>query len=244
MLLALDIGNTTITAGLFRKNRLIRRYSFATRQRYYQPFVKKLLSCQPIEAAIIASVVPQATKQIENTLGNLTTVKALILGRDIIVPIKNRYLYPKQVGQDRLVNAYAAVKMYGVPAIVVDFGTAITFDIISQNKEYLGGLILPGLEISLDALAQNTALLPKIKLAKPKGLIGRNTANSILNGIVYGFSALSDGLIDKLKSELKDVPKVIATGGNINFMAKYCSKFDAIDINLTLKGLNLIYNTL
>lgn len=241
MLLAIDIGNTNITLGLFRKNRLIRRYSFATQQRYYRPFIKKLLSCQPIEAAIISSVVPQATKQIEKTIKNLTPTKVIVLGRDIIVPIKNRYLYPKQVGQDRLVNAYAALKLYGVPAIVVDFGTAVTFDVISRNREYLGGLILPGLEISLDALAEKTALLPRIKLAKPKGLIGRNTANSILNGIVYGFSVLTDGLIDKLKSELNKNYKVIATGGNINFIAKYCTKFDAIDINLTLKGLNLIY---
>jgi len=241
MLLAIDIGNTTIALGLFCKNRLIRRYSFATRQRDYRPFIKKLLSRQPIEAAIISSVVPQATKQIENALGNLITAKVVILGRDITVPVKNRYLYPKQVGQDRLVNAYAALKLYGVPAIVVDFGTAITFDVISRKQEYLGGLILPGLEISLEALAEKTALLPKIKLAKPKGLIGRNTTNSILSGIVYGFGTLTNGLIDKLKAELGKNSKVIATGGNINFIAKYCTKFDAIDINLTLKGLNLIY---
>lgn len=242
MLLAIDIGNTNITVGLFRKDKLIRRYSLATKQRNYGFFLKKIFAHQSIEAVIISSVVPQATKKIAKALKSLTTTQVIILGKDIIVPIKNRYLYPKQVGQDRLVNAYAALKLYGIPAIVVDFGTAITFDVISKKKEYLGGMILPGLEISLDALAEKTALLPRIKLAKPRGLVGRNTANSILNGIVYGFGTLTDGLIDKMESELGKDFKVIATGGNINFMAKYCSKFDAIDINLTLKGLNLIYN--
>jgi type III pantothenate kinase len=241
ILLAIDIGNTNITCGLFHRDRLMKRFAFSTKPGQYYSALKKHLMKQACEAAIISSVVPAATKQIALVLEKLKVIKVIVLGEDIIVPIKNLYQYPKQVGQDRLVNAYATLKLYGTPAIVVDFGTAITFDIISKNKEYLGGLILPGLELSLDALAKKTALLPKVILAEPKGLIGRNTKNSILNGIVYGSSILADGLIEKLMSELGK-SRVIATGGNINFMAKYCTKFDVIDPDLTLKGLNLIYN--
>jgi type III pantothenate kinase len=125
---------------------------------------------------------------------------------------------------------------------VVDFGTAITFDVISKHKEYLGGMILPGLEISLAVLAERTALLPKIKLNKPKEFIGRDTRNSMLSGIVYGFAALTDNLAKRIKNRIGQSAKVIATGGNIHLIGKYCKKIDKIDRDLTLKGLNLIYN--
>jgi type III pantothenate kinase len=241
MLLAIDIGNTNISCGLFQKKRMIKRFSFSTQQAQYYLSLKKNLGKIIPQAVLVSSVVPKATTRLELALRFLKVKNILILGKNVAVPIKNRYQYPKQVGQDRLVSAFAAVKLHGAPAIVVDFGTAVTFDAISPKGEYLGGLILPGLEISLIALAEKTALLPKIKLSAPKGLIGRSTKNSILNGMVYGFAGLSDTLIDKLKSKLNKDTKVIATGGNIKFIAKYCRNFDLIDINLTLKGLNLIY---
>jgi type III pantothenate kinase len=130
--------------------------------------------------------------------------------------------------------------LYGAPLIVVDFGTAVTFDVVSKNKEYLGGFILPGLEISLDALAQRTALLPYVKLSKPKEFIGGDTKSSMLGGIVYGFAALTDDLVNRIKKKIGEQAKVIGTGGNINLIGTYCRRFDKIDEGLTLKGLRLL----
>lgn len=211
-----------------------------TKAKQYSTFLKKLIRKHRIENAIVCSVVPDATRTLEIDLINLLHKTPVILGKNLKIPLKNLYRYPKQVGQDRLVNAYAAVRLYRAPAIIIDFGTAITFDVVSAKKEYRGGMIIPGLGISLDTLAEKTALLPKIKLGKPCELIGRDTRNSILSGIIYGYSTLTDGLIRKLKAKINNKPVVIGTGGNINLIADYCREIDKIDINLTLKGLFLI----
>lgn len=242
MLLAVDIGNTNVTLGLFKSNRLLKHYTFLTNQKDYRGFLKKIILNNPIDGVIICSVVPGATKRLEKDLKPLSLKKPLIIGKDLIVPIKNLYRKPAQVGQDRLVNAYAGINLFKAPLIVIDFGTAITFDVISKNKEYLGGMILPGLNLSLDALAQKTALLPKTKLALPKEFIGRDTKNSMLSGLIYGFSALSDSLIDKIRRKIGRDALAIGTGGNIVLASKYAGKFDRIDIDLTLKGLNLLYS--
>jgi type III pantothenate kinase len=241
MLLAIDIGNTNIACGLFKKDRIIKRFSFPTKPGQYYYFLKRELKKNIPDSAIIASVVPKATSRLELALRFLRVGQLIVLGENITVPIKNRYRYPKQVGQDRLVNGFAAVKLYGTPAIVVDFGTAITFDVISKKKEYMGGMILPGLGISLDSLNQRTALLPRIKLYAPSEFIGRDTKNSILSGIVYGFAGLTDTLIERIKNKLGKNVLVIGTGGDIGFIGRYCKKIDKIDKDLTLKGLNLIY---
>jgi type III pantothenate kinase len=241
MNLTIDIGNTNLTLGLFKKNRLIKRLALATKSPDYYPFLKKLFSRYQIDKVIVASVVPKATRKLEVALKRLNASQVLILGKNLVVPIKNRYQFPKQVGQDRLVNAFAAIKLYGAPAIVVDFGTAITFDAISRKQEYLGGLILPGMETSLAALKEKTALLPKIKLsAAPQDLIGKNTRQSMLSGVIFGFASLTDGIVNKLKRKLGQNTKVIGTGGNIRFIRRHCQEFSATDIDLTLKGLNLI----
>ena len=141
-----------------------------------------------------------------------------------------------------MVNAYAGVRLYGAPLVVVDFGTAVTFDIISKNKEYLGGMILPGLNISLNALSEHTALLPKVNLSRPKEFIARDTRNSILSGLVYGFSALADEFSNRIKQKIGQRAQVIGTGGNIRLVARYSKKIDKIDSDLTIKGLNFIYH--
>ena len=135
----------------------------------------------------------------------------------------------------------AVKELYGCPSIVIDFGTAITFDVISKKGEYLGGLIFPGIETSLNALSQKAALLPKIKVAPPKGLIGRDTVDSMRSGVFYGTGALCDGVIAKLKSKYGPM-KVIATGGHAALMAKYSTAIDRINPDLTLLGLKIIYN--
>jgi len=242
MLLTIDVGNTTIALGVFDGNKLKKRYSIPTNSGKFNYFLKKIFKSHRINEAIVSSVVPKAAKTIEKGLGRFLKKPALILGRGVKVPIKNLYRFPKQVGQDRLVNAFAAVNLYGAPAIVVDFGTAITFDVISRKEEYLGGMILPGLRISFEALNERTALLPKIQLERPKEFIGKDTKSSMLSGIVYGFSALTDDLTERIKKKIGKTARVIGTGGNIDLINSYCSNFDAIDKDLTLKGLNLIYH--
>jgi len=239
-LLAVDIGNTNATFGVFKENGLLNKFDIAT-ERLSRADLKVKLRGIRFDDAIICSVVPFATgilkKAIERTLGK----NPFITGKGFTVPVKNLYRKPKQVGQDRLVNAYTALHIYGPPAIVVDFGTAITFDALSKKKEYLGGMIIPGLKISLEALNMRTALLPAVKLDEPEGLIGRDTRNSMLSGMIYGFSSLTDALIARIKKTIGKNARVIATGGNAGLILKYCRAIDRIDPDLTLKGLNMLF---
>lgn len=243
MLLAVDIGNTNISLGLFKDKRLVKKYSIPTQEKQYYSRLNAFLgkARSKIDDTIICSVVPKSLLILKKDLRKLLDRRPIIIGKDINAPIANLYRIPAQVGQDRLVNACAGVMLYGAPLIVIDFGTAITFDVVSR-RGYLGGMILPGLRISLDALAERTALLPKIKLNSPKEFIGRDTQNSMLSGIVYGFSALTQDLTRKIKHKIGKSTLVIGTGGNINLVAKFCKAFDSIDRDLTLKGLNLIYH--
>lgn len=240
MLLAVDIGNTNITCGIFKGARLIKRFALPTR-RYSLKALKKNLSGADIDAGIICSVVPTATNILKKGLTGFLGRSPYIIGKDIRVPIKNLYRCPGQVGQDRLVNAYAAGEFFGVPLVAVDFGTAITLDVVSSKKEYLGGMIIPGLRISLEGLYEHAALLPCIKPGPPPEFIGRDTRNSILSGVVYGFALLVDGFIAKIRKSLGMRLKVVGTGGNIAFMRSYCQQLKTIDPDLTLKGLNLLY---
>ncbi|MFH0827867.1 MAG: type III pantothenate kinase [Candidatus Omnitrophota bacterium] len=245
MILAIDIGNTNITLGFFKNSRLVERVAFATAAGQYFSFLKKSFNKYPVDKIIISSVVPQAAKKLKQALRKLKFNNAFILGENLLVPIKNKYQSPQQAGQDRLVNAFAAIKLYGCPAIVADFGTAVTFDAVSKKGEFLGGMIFPGMEASLSCLAQKTALLPKINLiGQPKDMIGKNTRDGMISGMIYGFSSLSDGVIKELKRELGKNTIAIGTGGNINVISSHCHEFSVIDINLTLKGLKLILETI
>ncbi|PIQ88457.1 MAG: pantothenate kinase [Candidatus Omnitrophica bacterium CG11_big_fil_rev_8_21_14_0_20_42_13] len=240
--LAIDIGNTNISFGIFsgeKGGRPQRTFNIATKK-YTSSKLKTALAKNMIKNIIICSVVPEATRRLKKDLKNIFKINPSVVGRNIKVPIDNLYRKPAQVGQDRLVNAYAGVIFYGAPLIVVDFGTAITFDVISRNKEYLGGNIFPGLNISLDALYERTALLPKIKLEKPKELIGGDTKQSILSGIIYGVAALTDNMCERVKKIIGKQAKVLATGGSADLIRKYCRQIDMIDQSLTLKGLNAL----
>lgn len=238
MLLTVDIGNTTIAFGVFQGRKLKSSWKIPTSSIFSKGMALKPI--KDIDGVIISSVVPKATPIIKKLVRNRFKIKPLILGKDIKAPIKNLYRNPKQVGQDRLVNAVAASELYGYPIIVVDFGTAITFDVISKRKEYLGGIIIPGIEISLEALSSKAALLPRIKLSLPKEFVGRDTVNSMKSGIFYGFGSLCDGLIKKLKTKYGK-QLVIATGGYSQLIAKFCNSIDKIKPDLTLHGLRIIY---
>jgi len=243
MILAVDIGNTNIHNGIFREHRLIGSFSIPT----YSKEIKKIYSDRlkayvgRLNGVIIASVVPSVLERVEKIFKSILDGKILVVGKDIDAGVKNCYKNPKQVGSDRLVNARAAYEIYGGPNIIVDFGTAVTIDIINRHKEYLGGLIVPGVELSVSALSERAALLPKINLTRPKAIIGRDTVESMKSGAIYGFSSLCDGVVDKIKRRYKTRFFVVGTGGMSRLIGPYCRTIDTIDPFLTLKGLEIIW---
>lgn len=249
MFLTVDIGNTNIKIALFKKDRLICNYRLVTDKKgtpkKYKAILKKLFAKQrvqadDIKAMIICSVVPKLTSVLKQALFLLFQKRALILGKDIVAPIKNLYKRPEQVGQDRLANAVAACRKYTHPIIVVDFGTALTFDLISAKGSYLGGIIVPGMDIALAALSKKADLLPKIVLNKPKVFLGRDTVSSMKSGIVYGYSFMVEAILQQLKKSLARKPYVVATGGGVTLINNFCRSIKRIDENLTLEGLRII----
>lgn len=261
MLLALDVGNTSIALGTFRGKRLVARGRIPTRgsgtaglreprvaARYAAALRGFLRRCRipPAEVGdvILSSVAPRATTALRWALKGLVRPRPLVVGEDVRAPVINRYRVPSQVGQDRLVNAAAACFLYGGPAIVVDFGTAVTIDLVTRRREYLGGFIVPGLEIALEALAARTALLPQIRLTPPKEFLGRDTRSSMRGGLFYGYGALCDGLVATLKRRYAPRAKVIATGGHARLIAPFCCSIRIVNPDLTLQGLELTFRKL
>jgi len=244
MLLVIDVGNTTINVGIFEKGRLTFMKKIITRKpaskKYYPAEFKKILKNKKSYSVIISSVVPDVTRILSRFFTAHFGMKPVIVGRDVIVPLKNLYRNPKQVGQDRLVNAYAAYKKYGGGLIIIDFGTAVTFDVVSKKGEYLGGIIVPGIETSLRTLSQKAALLPRIKIKNIKTLIGKDTKTSMLSGVLHGYGALCNGLVTKIRSDVGSPYKVIFTGGHARLISKFCNPC-SIQPNLTLEGLKLIH---
>lgn len=248
MILVADIGNTTVSFAVIRKNRVRKIWSAKTSSasRVFKKGLKSVLSRikryhSDYQAVLICSVVPRATDTVSALLYKTFSRKPRVIGKNIKTPIKNLYRSPGQVGQDRLVCAYAAWKLYGAPCIVVDFGTAITFDVVSKKGEYLGGAIIPGLRLYAESLFEKTALLPKVKIRRPREIIGRDTQNSILSGIFYGYGALCDGMIDRISRQLKSRAPVIATGGYIPLMKEFITKRYRVDRDLIFKGMSLLY---
>jgi len=241
VLVAIDAGNSNIAFGFFRAGRIVRKITVPVNA-YSFPRIKKIFSNMPVHDVIIASVVPSLTYILARDCQRISGIRPYVLGKDVRVPIKNHYRQPRRLGQDRLVGAWAGLKMFGSPLIVIDFGTAVTVDMVSKSKEYLGGMILPGMRIALAALNENTALLPRIALSKPAEFIGRDTRSSMLSGAVYGLAALTEGLVEKIKARIGKGALVIGTGGDIALMSKYCAAFDAVDADLILKGLFLLHS--
>ncbi len=246
MLIAIDIGNTTCNVGVFEGHRLRGHRAIATQPRRAPDEVRRHLRALAntrrlrltrATQILICSVVPRKTSALMQALQSLGEIPIRLVGRDIIVPLMNRYTYPDQVGQDRLVGAYAAWRTYRRDCVVADFGTAITIDVVTRRGEYLGGVIAPGLDISLEALATRTALLPKIELREPPGPLGRDTANSIRAGLVFGCAALCDGLVRELKKRHVPGAIVVGTGGSIGLIAKYTKTLQYIRPHLVLEGL-------
>ena len=252
MLLAIDIGNTHISLGLVKKGKVKGLYHVETTlaaaalksqlHKALQFIAKKFPA---IEDVIVCSVVPPALKATESAVKKVFGNTPLVIGRDVKVPIVNRYRNPKQVGQDRLVCAYAAMRLYGFPVIVVDLGTAITLELVSAKQEYWGGIIVPGIKMSTESLYQKTALLPRTTIRRPRDIIGQDTESSILSGIFYGYGAMIRGLVALVREKHKMRPKVVVTGGYTQIMRQYIEKnIDVIDTDLVFRGMELIWQEL
>ncbi len=252
MLLAIDVGNSQTVCGIFRNNELFCHWRLKTDREktadelaagFQALFSMHNIQFADITGVIIASVVP--TQQLawqEFSVKYVDCSPLLIntpaLQSNITVAIDN----PSEVGADRIVNAEAAFARFNNTVIVVDFGTAITFDCISSRGEYLGGAIMPGMSISLDALASRTAKLPRIDITMPPlKAIGANTVDAIKSGLLFGYGAMVDGLIEKLSAEFTDPPQIIATGGMAELLSGYSESIQHVDPLLTLKGLHLLY---
>ncbi|MDY3119074.1 MAG: type III pantothenate kinase [Peptoniphilus sp.] len=253
MLLVIDVGNTNIVFGVYKGKELIHDWRISsdndkTSDEFGMLVTEMLNNVQlkpvNIEAVIMSSVVPNIMHTMQNMIVKYFHQYPLVVGAGIKTGINIRYDNPKEVGADRIVNAVASVEKYGGPCIIIDLGTAITFCVVDDKKNYLGGLILPGISISADALVSRTSKLPKIEIIKPEKVIGKNTVSSMQNGLYYGFSSMIDGIVMHICKELgraaEDI-KIIATGGFSSLLVTD-SRYDIlIDRDLTLDGLRILY---
>ncbi len=250
MLLVVDVGNTQTHFGAFRGEELLEHWRFATvRQSTADQLgaaLRNLLelrgcSFDDIEASIVSSTVPQLEPEWTSMAGRYLGHEMLVVGPGTKTGMAIRYDNPREIGADRLVNAVAIRERFGGPAVCVDFGTATTFDVVSHEGEYLGGSLMTGIEISLEALSERGARLPKIDLAPPKSVIGKNTVDAIRSGVVFGYAGAVDAILRRLYDELGERAAVIATGGLARLVVPYTEEIEDVDELLTLTGLRLLH---
>jgi type III pantothenate kinase len=250
-LLAIDVGNTHTVVGVYENEKLVRHWRVLsdagrTADEYgvllWNLYRASDLPIPRRSAIIVCSVVPPMTKVVEDLCRDYFHSEPLVVGPGVKTGMPILYDNPKEVGADRIVNAVAAYEKYKETCIVVDFGTATTFDCISAKGEYLGGVITPGLGISLDALVTRTAKLPRVELVRPPKVVGKNTVHAIQAGIVYGYVALVDGLVARIRNEMGAKARVIATGGFATMLAPESTTIETFDEFLTLEGLRLIHH--
>jgi type III pantothenate kinase len=250
MLLALDVGNTNIHLGVFQGEVLLAHWDISN-NRDRTPdelalllgllFNGKAIDGRALRGAALASVVPQVTEGIVTSVRRAFGVESFVLGPETDTGVPVRYGDAREVGADRIANAVGGYARYGGPLIVVDFGTATTFDVIAADGAYLGGAIAPGLRISIDALSQRTARLPRIELARPRAAIGTSTATSMQSGIIFGYAGLVESLIRRISLELGATPSVVATGGLAELIVRETGTVTVVDQHLTLEGLRLLW---
>ena len=250
MLLAVDVGNTNVTLALFDGEKLVADWRVTShRERtademaveLRQLFELRGFEIGVVDGVVIASVVPTVNPALVEASRRYLKCEPLMVGPGVKTSVRIRYDNPKDVGADRIANALAAYSKYGGPVVVIDFGTAVTYDAINAEGDYLGGAIAPGVEISLEALVSHTAMLRRVEPVAPDSVIGRNTVASIQSGLVWGFVAQVEGMVHRMVSELGGSAKVIATGGQAALVADLTNVIQATDPLLTLEGLRLIY---
>lgn len=250
MLLAIDVGNTNMVFGLYEEKTLRGTFRISTNaertsdelgmqiaQYYHLHGIER----EKTNAVIIASVVPPVMYTLVNAIRKYLRVQPQLVGKDIPVGIDNRYANPREVGVDRLVNAVSAIEAYGKPLVLVDIGTATTFDVIDAAGAYQGGAIFPGIKIAMEALFLKASKLPRVDIVRPEHAIGKTTVESMQSGAVRGYVGALTGIITDICAELGQPARVIATGGMGRMMAQYCPLIDEVAPNLTLEGLRLIY---
>jgi type III pantothenate kinase len=253
MILAIDVGNTHSVLGLFSGGDLIGEWRVSTQPHRTADEMGTLIhslfrhrallqeGLKVIDGAILSSVVPSITETFTEMVRLYCDAPCLVVGPGVKTGMPILYENPREVGADRIVNSVAAYRRWRQGLIVVDFGTATTFDVVTPEGAYAGGAIFPGMGISSEALFLNAARLPRVELAPPPSVIGRNTVHSIQSGLVYGYVALVDGLVERMRGEVSFTPKVIATGGLSPLVATHSRFIDEVSPQLTLEGLRMIY---
>jgi len=250
VLLAVDVGNTQTHFGTWEGTELVEHWRFATRResttdelgaRLSTLLGLRGLSFDALDASIVSSTVPQLGDEWAGVGSRYLGHDMLVVGPGVRTGMALRYENPREIGADRLVNAVAAYERAQGACVVVDFGTAITYDAISAGGEYLGGIIAPGVEISMEALTERAAKLPKVELGPPRSLIGKTTLDAIRSGVVYGYAGQVDGIVRRLRAELGAHTRTIATGGLASVVVPFAESIDEVDDLLTLSGLRLIH---
>jgi type III pantothenate kinase len=250
VLLVVDVGNTQTHFGTYRDGELVEHWRFTTVRDSTADelgaVLRNLLELRGIgladlDASIVSSTVPQLRPEWEAMAARYLDHRMLAVGPGIKTGMALRYDNPREIGPDRLVNAVAAYERVKGACVVVDFGTAVTFDPVSADGEYLGGIIMPGVEISMEALTNRAAALPKIELGAPRSLIGKTTVDAIRSGVIYGFAAQVDGILRRLRAELGAELEAIATGGLAEHIVPHTEEIDDTDDLLTLTGLRLLH---
>ncbi|TCS80142.1 type III pantothenate kinase [Tepidibacillus fermentans] len=250
MILVIDVGNTNTVIGVYQDQELLVYWRIASDKNKTEDefgmilknlFVHQQIQFSNITGAIISSVVPPMIYPLEKMVKKYFGIQPIIVGPGVKTGINIKMENPREVGADRIVNAVAAIEIYGTPLIIVDFGTATTFDFIDEQGIYQGGAIAPGIGISTEALYQKAAKLPRIELVKPANVIGKNTITAMQSGIVFGFAGQVDAIVERMKQQSRSVPKVIATGGLAELISSESRSIDVVNPFLTLEGLRIIY---
>jgi type III pantothenate kinase len=246
MLLAIDVGNTQTVFGLFDGADLAEHWRVATEEHRtgdeLGALITRFLDLERVDGICLSSTVPQLVREYEAFAERYADARLVVLEPGVRTGIPIRHDAPREIGPDRLANSVAAKERYGAPCIVVDFGTSTNFDVVSPEGEYVGGVLAPGIEISMEALFARAARLIKVDFVEPPSVIGKSTATALQSGLVYGFAGQVDGIVERIRGELEADARAVATGGLAELIAPHARTIERIDPWLTLEGLRLVWD--